>query len=296
MSSPAADNRMTEAPLIGPSTRRQVLQTGAAGGAALWLVAGPSIAQAVASAGSTQAGPQWQLRRSTFAALTGAEFSVRDGGTLRLRSVADLDHAAARGLTGSEDAFTVVFAGDAAAPLEQGIHVLSRSGLEPAPLFLVPVGARGTAQLYEAVVDRSVRLASVDPPQPPKEPAPPAEAPASAVVPTAGAVTSTAGAATAPKPDPRYGFLKTAAVRRGRPGLRTQLRFAKKPRLRSVSVRVTRDGVTYARGSATVRGRRSALVGLRRLRRLPRGRYELVVAATDRRGIRTVVRRAVTIR
>jgi hypothetical protein len=262
------------------ATRRQVLQAGAAGGVALWLAGGPSMAWAGPGTRQAASGDGPHLRRSSWTGLVGTDLPLDGDGRLRLEAVSD----------GSEDAFALLFSGSAGAPVEQGIHRFRMAGGAEAELFLVPVGAPAARPLYEVVVDRSLRLARIDPPRPP---ATPAGAIAPAAAPASTAASAPAGAG--PAPDRRYAFLETVTMRRGRPGLRAELRLARKGGMRSVTLRVSRNGVVYGRGRGPVRGRK-ALVGLRLLAPLPRGRYDVVVEGVDRSGIRTAVRRSVMIR
>jgi GNAT superfamily N-acetyltransferase len=268
---------------VAGATRRQVLQAGAAGGAALWLASGP--ATAMAAVGTPAAGAdETYLRRSAWLPLAGTDIPVDRGPALRLEAITDVANAAERRLSGSDDAFVLLFSGNGSSPLEQGVHRFLPHGAR-AELFAAPVAMPGPRQLYEVLIDRSVRLSRVDPPRAPSGAAPAAVAAPAADVPGQEAV----------EPDRRYRFLKSVALRRGRPGLQARLRFAKNARLRSVTLRVSRDGVVHARGRGDVRGR-NGLVGLRVLAPMPRGYYDVVVVGVDRKGVRTVVRRSVMIR
>jgi hypothetical protein len=256
------------------TTRREVIQAGAAGTAAAWLASSPAAAFAQPSAAGDV--PAY-LSRGAYR--PGDELRLPSA-TLRVDEVADLANAQERGLAGSDLAFAVLLSGVAGTPLEQGTHKIGFRDGSAGELFLVPVGR--TEGRYEVVVDRSVRLAAAPgPANPPAEGAPVAATPPVA-----------AGDEPALKPEARYAFLKSVSVRRGRPGLRAQVRLAKGSRLKRVSVKVMRDGVVLARGGADV-GNNRALVGLRMLAPVRRGsRYDIVVTGVDRAGHRTVVRRS----
>ena len=279
------------APRRTGATRRQVLQAGVAGGVVLWLAGAPTrAADALAAPAPGADAPH--LHRGAWVGQEGAELAVAGGPRLRLDAVADVANAAQRDLAGSDVAFVLGLSGDAAQPLEQGVHRLTTPAGAGAEQFLVPVGAPDARQAYEVVVDRSIRLASAEVPRPPAGPAPATPAPVAPVSAGAPLAAPHPGAA---EPDARFGFLQRAAVERGRPGLRARLRIARGSGLEAVAVRVVREGVVYARGRAPVRHRR-AFVGMKKLRPLPRGRYDLVVEARHGDGTRTTVRRSVMIR
>jgi hypothetical protein len=242
------------------STRRQILQTG---GAALAIASLPSAARASRPAAAVPA----YLHRSFWLDRLGTD--VGEG--LRLDAVTDLAGAAARGLAASEDAFSLLLSGTGT-PLAEGIHRLAGGDL-----FVAPVGPPSARQAYEVVVDRASPARAPDP------------------APVAPAVAIAATTPPAPGAEARFAFLRAVRVRRGRPGLQVELRFARGGGPRAVAVRVERDGVVYARGREPVRGRR-ALLGLRLRRRLPRGRYDVVVTGTGTGGLRTAVRREVVLR
>lgn len=269
-------------------TRREVLRAGATGGAALWVTSSATVRAAVAAA--APAPVPAALHRATYGGLVGDTFMVDGGTALRLDAVTDLLGAAPRGLTGSDDAFALhlTATGTGPAPLAQGTHPLRFPDGTEALLFVVPVGS-GATQAYEVTVDRSTTRA-------PAAPAGGGSAPGDAPAPagSAGAAGEAGGGVDGPRPAPRYGFLRNAAVRRTRAGLQARLTLAPGMRVRHVVVRVMRGDVTYARGRAATHGR-ALRVGLRTSRDLPRGHYDLVVEAVDAAGVRTVVRRPVRI-
>ncbi|MEA2170948.1 MAG: hypothetical protein QOF76_4248 [Solirubrobacteraceae bacterium] len=265
------------------ATRREMLQAGAAGGVALWIAASPAIA--LAESAPVGAGAPY-LRRSMYVAGMGL---VADGVALHVDAVEDLVDATHRGLVGNDDAFALQLSGDAATPLVAATHAVQVPGAGAGELFLAPVGIPGDRQLYEIVVDRSVRLQGMEPPS-----LEPAGAPVEAAPDTSHDHASAATGAT--KPDPRYAFLRRVSVRRGRPGLQAKVRVARSARLKRVRVQVMRDNVVLAYGAADVRGN-AALVGLRMRAPLKRGyRYDIVVTGVDRNGVRTVVRRSGIVR
>jgi hypothetical protein len=206
--------------------------------------------------------------------------------------VTDVAGADARGLAGSDEAFVLRLSGTGDV-LESDIQLVRMPGGGATELFVSPVDAGGSRQAYEILVDRSVRLASVDVPKPAPTPASATVAPAVVVPASGGGAAAAAKGAAAP--DRRYAFLRELSITRGRPGLRAHLRFAKGASLRAVSVKVARDGVTIARGRFKPHGRRG-LLGLELRHKLPHGRYDVTVTAVDRAGVRTTVRRSVRIR
>lgn len=257
-------------------TRREILQAGAAGSAALLVASSPGAALAAPRAVAPDAP---YLRRSAYA--VGMEI-IAGGSVLRVEAVEDLAHGAARGLSASEEAFAILLSGPAGESLGQGVHAVQVPGSGAGELFIVPVGAGAGRPLYEIVVDRSVRLAGMDVPAPG----------AGSVAEPAAAPLADGDAAGAATPDPRFGFLKSVSLRRGRPGVRARLRTAKGSRLRHVTVQVVSGTTVVAQGGAPVR-RNAAYVGLYRLGPVRRGgRYDVVITAVDRKGVRTVVRRS----
>ena len=228
------------------------------GGAAIALAAVPPTAWAARSTEPAAA----HLIRSAWTGRLGEEV----GSGLRLDAVSDIGAAAERGLTGSEDAFVLSLSGPRT--LSEGVHPLGDG-----ELFVAPVGVPGERQSYEAVVDRSVRLPAPSPP------------PVAAV--------SEPDATGEGEGERRFAFLRSVRVRRGRPGLQISVRVA--PGIRAVAVRVERDGTVVGRSRETVRGRRAQL-GVRLRPRRARGRFDLIVTATDRDGVRTTVRRALVLR
>ena len=142
----------------GRLTRRDLLHAGAAAGVAAALSGAVPVLAAAAS------GPPSHLRRSAYAGLEGTAFTTAgpDGAavTLRLSSVDDLVRAAReRQLTGSDDAFALLFAGRPDRRLAAGTRTLQHPALGTFALFLTPVGRAAEDQAYEVVVDRSFRIA-----------------------------------------------------------------------------------------------------------------------------------------
>ena len=161
-------------------TRREALALGAAAGASGALM-GPAGALAAPALNQGGAGPDY-LRRATYLPLVGEDFTVGRH-VLKLTAVGDVLGALNDGrLRGHDEAFALEFAGVADA-LDHDIHVLSHPLIGPFPMFIGPAGAaRGMAQTYAVVVDRSVRLASaiVHAPKPDPSLLRPPEAPAPA--------------------------------------------------------------------------------------------------------------------
>lgn len=141
-------------------TRRRLVQMGAAGAATFWL---GSRVEGLAQAATAGNG----LKRSDYLALTDSGFTASvDGGSraLRLTAVEDLPVATqVASLRDSEDAFTLLFSGDARGGFEQGTRQLSHPQLGKVDLFLVPVERRtNDDQTYEAIVDRTVKIPGLE--------------------------------------------------------------------------------------------------------------------------------------
>lgn len=287
-------------------SRRRLLQARAAGVAAASFATGWRTAGGAAHA----AGPSDPLRRSAW--LTAADGEVAlvadPGRSLRLAAVADLPVAARiPALRGHDDAFILRFAGPAG--LEPAIHRLRHPQLGDIALFLAPADGDATG-LYEAVIDRTVRIPGLDGRErasaaPADATTPPAAAPAAAAPPTGA--TAASPTATGPadagrprrRPARRAPRLRRVELRRGPAGrvALADLALADADRVVAVHGALLRDGRVVGRASARLRssGRRARL-RLAGRRRLARGRHVLALTLVDRDGRVTRIRRAVRVR
>lgn len=228
-----------------------------------------------------------QLRRSSWAGLVGSLIPVVGGPALRLVDVADLSRAQADpGLRDLEEAFVLTFRGPVEPTLGSGIAQLQHPELGTVSLFLSPVDTAQGGQRYEALVDRTVRLASV------------LDAPA--FVGSAEDAAAGAAASTAPVVKPAIGGrslvarrLKVRArARRDGRRLAVDLSFVGGG-IRAARVQLVRHGRSVATGEGLIRHGR-ALIAVRS--HVPRGSYDLVVTATDRHAAAITVTRSVTVR
>jgi hypothetical protein len=134
-----------------PLTRRSLLRTGALATAATLTGLRPWAAAGAEAAASP-------LKRSSYTGLVGQRFAV---GSVQLRLLAIADVAGAAGnksLAGSDDAFVLTFSGPRVPLLGSRTRTLGHGQLGRFELFLSPVNKPSRIQLYEAVIDRSVRV------------------------------------------------------------------------------------------------------------------------------------------
>ena len=236
--------------IINGLTRRRLLVSGGAAGAAALTTLNPQLASAITVVGRDPA----YLRRASYSPLVGQDFTASWWGgsiTLTLADVGDLDG----GLEGRDDAFSLLFTGSPG--LASGRLTLSHPRVGRFPLFVGPVDPRSRAQEYEAIVNRSVGLTR-RPAKPPRhrQPRPHWEHPRELV--------------------------RDVAVERAPHGLRLEVELSHRSRARRVHVWLRRDGrVLATAGPRRVHDHRVVLHA-RTERRLRRGRYELVVAAGER--------------
>ncbi len=266
-----------------PLSRRTVLKRSGVGVMALSLpvsgwTAGPAQARVAVPA----------LRRSTWLPLIGQSVAVVGGPALRVDAVVDL--AGARrdaGLRDLDEAFVVSFSAPAGAELTSGLHELQHSAFGSAVLFLSPVGATGERMQAELVVDRTVRIAAaLDAPQVDDAPA---------ALAAAAAAPSASVAPAGPSRSPSARRIRVRATARRVGGrLVAELAFPGGG-VQAVRVEVHRDGRRVASGSAAVR-RGQATVTLRARRQLARGRYDVVLTVTDRRGNVIALHRTIAVR
>lgn len=287
---------MTDQPLPDPAvriSRRHLLAAGGAGVAALWFGPGWSVDDGVAEAATLRS----ELRRSAWLQVTDpVVHATVDGRTaaLRLTQVADLpiaDQLAA--LRDHDGAFALRFVGPAGLP--QGAWSLQQADLGTFELFVVPIERRGSTQTYEAIVDRTVRIAGVneDPVPAPRQitvPEARAEQPAPAVGATGPGAPRSSRTVRASKPR-----LRRVALRRGASGrvILAELALADATTVGSVHGLLFARGKVVARTSVAVR--RPGRVPLRFAgrRTLPRGRYELHLTLVARNGRVTRIRKKV---
>jgi hypothetical protein len=231
-------------------TRRGLLASGGAAGAAAFAALNPGVASAVTAIGRDPA----HLRRSGYVRLVGQDFAAGGWGsasTLTLAEVADIGNDRRR-----DDAFSLLFVGPK--DLGSGIQTLSHPSLGSFKLMISPVDAVGRSQDYEAIVDRSRGLSRRAAPRPPRK-RPPARPPAHHL----------------PK------LVSHAQLRQGRHGLRCEIVLGEHVHAHRAHASLLRDGKPVAiSGTRAVRHHRVALKLTRG--RLRRGRYELVVVAGER--------------
>ena len=276
--------------------RRGLLQAGAAGAAAAAVAGGLQLTEGTALAAPL---PD-HLRRATWTGLADGAFELLAGDRalpLRLIAVADLPVAQSiAALRGHDGAFLLTFEGPAG--IDGGAHRLRHAGLGEFELFVAPVAAEAATRRYEAVVDRTIRIAGVN-----EEPV--AVDPARVVQPPGGP-SAGAGAPGRLAPPPaasrRRPRVTRAAVRRGaaRRVAVAELALADAGTIVVASAVLRRDGRLVARATARPRsgpgGRRLRLrFAAGRGRTLARGRHELAVALIARDGSRTTIRRAVSV-
>jgi hypothetical protein len=268
-------------------TRRKMIELSGLGAIALTV----PLTVLEGSAVAAPAGPApARLRRSSYLGLTGREFPTDAGVTLTLLKVADLGRAKTDAtLVGHEEAFTLLFSGPASPLVPAAIHTLQHPELGAVNLFIAPVEAAGADRRYEAIVDRTIRLADRYYDE---------EGGSVAGVSASVAAASAAAAAGSPSLPARLRAASRvrvrATARRQAGKITTTLTFPGGG-IQAVSVKLTRGGHTYARGTAAVRKGR-AVLHLKTSRRVTRGGYTLVITATDMKVAASTVERHVTVR
>jgi hypothetical protein len=228
-------------------TRRGLLASGGAAGAAAFAALNPGVASAITAIGDDPA----YLRRSGYARLVGQDFAAGSWGrtvTLTLAEVTDV-----AGRNGRDDAFALLFAGPPG--IEGGIQPLSHPSLGSFRLMISPVDPIARSQDYEAIVDRSRGLNRRAAPRAPH--GHPAQQP--------------------PKHRPPE-LVSHAQLRQGRHGVRAELVLGEHLHPRHAQASLVRDGKRVAiSGTRAVHDHRVALqLSHGRLRR---GRYDLEVVA-----------------
>jgi hypothetical protein len=248
-------------------TRRRLLATGGAAGAAAILGA-RSWSPATAAAASPATDTPAYLIRSSYLNLSTPDFATSLNGypnTLKLEAVSDLGATVGdTSLAASEDAFALEFT--AGGPLTSGIQSFSHPDLGVFELFIAPVESHGG---YEVVVNRSVGAPKHVPQGPRKNPgpaAPPKHEPKPVQAP-------------GPKP-----HVRRISARRLARGVVAEIAFNGSVDLKSTTVWLTRGGLVVA--SASVRHVRGHRVAARLLmKHRPRGgRYDVTVETRDRHG------------
>lgn len=261
-------------------TRRRLVQIGAAG-AATFLVGSRMGLEGVAHAAPNGKG----LRRSDYLGLTDPGFAASvDGGSraLELVGIEDLPVASqVPSLQNSNDAFSLLFRGDARGSFAQGTHELSHPQLGKVSLFVVPVERRtGNSQDYEAIVDRTVKIAGLEEGGSPE-----------AVNPGPRADRPVGRAAAAAHVGPN---LKRALLRRSNSGTRllAEIQLGNAAGVTSVRATLLRRGKVV--GVASAGSRRGSSL-LRFATKAPRNAasYQLALVTIDGEGRATSLRKAV---
>jgi len=285
--------RLSHVPAAPFLSRRRLLQAGASGAATVWVAGRWPAFEGVASAAPLTP----ELKRSTWLGVTDRTFrATRDGRTaaVTLAEVADLPIAAQiPALRGHDGAFAVRFTG--ADGIEQGRWTLHNDELGDVQLFVSPVEAdTGGARSYEAIVDRTIRIAGVN-----EEGAPAAVPsgdrggqPPSIAAPGVAAVYATPAAkkvaVARPKPRLRRAVLtRTASARRAT----LELSLAEAGTVASVRALLMSNGEVVARGH--VSARQSTRIKLRFSARSPlrRSHYRVVLTLIGHDGRVTTIRK-----
>jgi hypothetical protein len=273
-------------------SRRRLLAAGGAGVAALWLAPVGGVAEAATL--------RPELKRATWLGLADPAVDVAGrSASLRLVEVADLPVATALpALQGHDGAFALRFTGPADLP--QGTHALRHPELGAFELFLVPGGALDGGRRYEAIVDRTVRVAGVNEEGAPvgisvpdaRGDAPRGDAPASPVVTAAGTPVARTVEPRDPRRRPR---VRRVAVRRAAShrSATLDLSLADQGTTRTVNALLLARGRVVGRGAVAVRPGRPLRVRVAARGRLTAGRHELVLSLVDDQGRITRVRRRV---
>jgi hypothetical protein len=252
MSAPAIDVQ----PPIRGVTRRRLLATGGAAGAAAMVGLRPWAADSAAAA-SGDGVPNY-LIRVTYSVLSSPDFTSSSAGAtadLKLIAVTDLQPD----LAGSEDAFALRFT--SSRPLESGTHTFFHKDLGVFDFLIGPVENRGE---YEVVVNRSVNA--------PKHPPRRRHKREKSIERGSRAAAQARGA-----------HLRRASVRRTARGLVCDLVLEEDVHMKTATVWLMRgDRVVAAVSAKRPHGRRHS-VRLPTDHRVRGGRYDLVVITTNRR-------------
>jgi hypothetical protein len=274
-------------------SRRHLLAAGGAGVAALWLAPIGGVAEAATL--------RPELKRATWIGLGDPVVTADVGGrpvALRLVEAADLPVAAALpALQGHDGAFALRFTGPTDLP--EGICALRHAELGSFDLFLAPVGA-GEGRRYEAIIDRTVRVAGVNEEGVPtrvsvpdaRGAAPRDDAPAAVAVTAAGAPVNPAAAPRRRVARPRVRRLHARRAASRRSAI-IDLLVADLGTTRTVNALLLQRGRVVGRGTLAVRSGRPLRVRLAARDSLPLGRHELVLTLVDAQGRITRVRRRV---
>lgn len=243
--------------------------------------------------GTAEAAPlSAALRRSTWNGLHDPRLTARSQdlvASFELVQVADLPVAESlHGLRGHDGAFTLQFSGPPGFGRET--TTLASPELGTVELFLAPVGLpSGGVQPYEAVIDRTVRIAGINEdgaPLPVQASAARSEQPTSA------------GAVPAPTPSRvKIPALRRSALARSTSKRRATLELSLTEARDVVGVRAVlmHGGTVVARSFSARRAPRHLRLRLSSAAPLSRSRYQLVVRMTTRDGTVTSVRRSVTL-
>jgi hypothetical protein len=272
-----------------PYSRRRFVQVGLAGAAAIQFATLERLGDVAYAAGGV--GPE--LSRSSYMTLTSPDFSV-GGQTLSLVAVEDLAIAAqVPSLRDSDRAFSVRFEGAPNALEAGGTQRMSHPDFGAFSLFVSPIDQTTGLQEYEAVVDRTVKIAGVE-----DDGAPAPVAPGARAVMTNAAATPAAKGATAkakPAPVAHSARLLRASIKRtlSLHSLIAEVELGG-VNVRSVSAVLSHRGHVVSRTSALARRNRVRLTFRSRSRVRP-GRYDMLLVATDRSGHVTRIRRSLVL-
>jgi hypothetical protein len=193
---------------------------------------------------------------------------------MKLVSVSDLAAAVhMKVLRGSQEAFSLVFSGPTSPTLASGIHPFTNRELGSFTMFVSPIAAPDSDQLYEAlVISHSLSKGT-------KIPKPPKRKPARR------------------KPRARRSVVRRITARRLRRGMAVKLRLSGKSHVKVVTAWLLRnDKVIATRVVKGVAGRHRVSLRLKTSRRLRNGRYDLIVRTRDRRGRVSYKRQGIRLR
>jgi hypothetical protein len=143
-------------------SRRDILKGAAATlltGATSMAIAPQAASKSRSTGATTPVTGVDELSRMAFTGAVGTDFDVRIGAlqtsTLRLQSVSDLAlPVGAPAPAPGKEGFSLLFTGPSKSAFPQGTYTIDHSKLGSFALFVVPVGPRGAATSYEAVINR----------------------------------------------------------------------------------------------------------------------------------------------
>jgi uncharacterized protein DUF6916 len=232
-------------------TRRHLLVAGSASGAAAMAALNPRIA----AAADAITGDPLYLRRASYTGLVGERFVVDSWGSSSVLTLVSVSDIGAGDLAGRDDAFSLTFSGDPALALGNDAIPLRNGKLGRFQLFVGRVDPAPEAH-FEAIVNRSVGVDRRKAPTPESSGKPPT-----------------------PAPHPATTVLKHVSTRRTSHGVRFEIELAKRSHARRAHGWLMKGKrLVGAFDSVAVHDHRF-VAKVRTARRLPRGTYELFVAA-----------------